>query len=85
MFEESNRAEAAHLLSEDCTPQTMHSTAMTDNDIERCHFAALKLSGGNLESLVNAVAMAQTDDRDLLMAAGFGDDILAHLDWLPND
>jgi hypothetical protein len=41
----------------------------------------LKLSEGNLDKLNRAVALAKTDWRDLLMAAGFGEDIKAHLAW----
>jgi hypothetical protein len=48
---------------------------------ERLQFAALKLSEGNLDKLNRAVALAKTDWRDLLMAAGFGEDIKAHLAW----
>jgi hypothetical protein len=50
---------------------------------ERLQFAALKLSEGNLDKLDRAVALAKIDWRDLLMAAGFGEDIKAHLAWLP--
>jgi hypothetical protein len=50
---------------------------------ERLQFAALKLSEGNLDKLNRAVALAKIDWRDLLMAAGFGEDIKAHLAWLP--
>ncbi len=58
---------------------------MSKTDLERCHFAALRLSNGNLEALVEAIELAQTDYRDLLMAADFGKDVLAHLNWLPAD
>jgi hypothetical protein len=50
---------------------------------ERLQFAVLKLSEGNLDKLNRAVALAKHDWRDLLMAAGFGEDIKAHLAWLP--
>ena len=42
-----------------------------------------KRSGGNIVDLLNAVHLAQTDLRDLLMAAGFGFDAKAHLSWEP--
>jgi hypothetical protein len=50
---------------------------------ERLQFSALKLSEGNLDKLNRAVALGKLDWRDLLMAAGFGEDIKAHLTWLP--
>jgi hypothetical protein len=84
LFAERDRVEASRLLAEDCNKASMHlpSSAST-REVERCHFAALKLSRGKLESLVEAIALAQTDYRDLLMAADFGEDASAHWDWLP--
>lgn len=49
--------------------------------LERVRFAALKLSKGDLRELKKAVKLAQTDWRDLLMAAGFGNDVNAHKKW----
>ena len=60
---------------------------MKDKDetaLERLRFAALKLSQGELNKLLDAVILAQTDWRDLLVAAGFADDVQAHLSWLPS-
>jgi hypothetical protein len=51
--------------------------------LERFRFSALKLSGGKLDKLRQAVELAQQDWRDLLMAAGFGDDVTEHERWLP--
>jgi hypothetical protein len=52
-------------------------------DVERIRVAALKLSGGNLDSLRAAIDLAKLDFRDLLMASGFGYSVNAHHDWLP--
>jgi hypothetical protein len=49
--------------------------------MERIWLAALKLSGGDIGRLDNAVLLAQTDWRDLLVAAGFGSDSSAHFPW----
>ena len=51
--------------------------------IERIRIAALKLSAGKLDALESAVAMAKQDWRDVLVAAGFGEDTEAHLRWWP--
>ena len=51
--------------------------------LERLQFAALKLSEGNLDKLDRAVALANRDWRDLLMAAGFGEDVDAHKSGTP--
>ena len=51
--------------------------------LERLRFAAIKLSKGDLNKLLDAVVLAQTDWRDLLVAAGFAGDVRAHQSWLP--
>ena len=50
--------------------------------LERVRLAALKCSDGDLAKLDAAIALANRDFRDLLMAAGFSDPT-AHLDWRP--
>lgn len=49
--------------------------------LERIRAAALKFSGGSLNQLAKATALARQDWRDVLMAAGFGD-THAHDAWL---
>jgi hypothetical protein len=51
---------------------------------QRIRFAVLKLSGGDLDRLYQAVDEAAVDWRDILMAAGFGNDARAHLRWKPH-
>jgi hypothetical protein len=48
---------------------------------ERVRIAVLRLCRGELATLKQAIGLAMTDWRDLLMAAGFADDIQAHLHW----
>jgi len=50
--------------------------------MERFRFAALKLSHGRLAELQQAVDLAKTDWRDLLVAAAF-DTLNSHQSWLP--
>lgn len=50
---------------------------------QRIRFAVLKLSDGQFEKLKQEVGGAAIDWRDVLMAAGFGEDIKAHLAWQP--
>jgi hypothetical protein len=52
-------------------------------ELERFRFAALKESEGNLVLLRQAIGVAQRDWRDLLMSAGFGEDVTEHKRWLP--
>jgi hypothetical protein len=52
-------------------------------ELERFRFAALKYSNGDLSRLERAVKLAQEDWRDLLVGAGFADDVEAHKRWEP--
>lgn len=54
-----------------------------DTLIARIRCGCLKLSGGTLEGLEEALKLARTDWRDLLVAAGFAEDESAHLAWRP--
>jgi len=51
--------------------------------LERVRSAAIRTSRGNMGRLREAVALAQLDWRDLLLAADFADDLEAHLRWMP--
>ncbi len=51
--------------------------------MERIRFAVLKLSQGDMKRFRNAVALANRDWRDLLMAADFANDTKAHNHWIP--
>jgi hypothetical protein len=73
------------LLEEQCSNDLPFLEALDARGLERFQFAALKLSGGEIEGLLDAIALAQTDWRDLLVAAGFADDTTAHLRWFPTD
>ncbi|MHC5063137.1 MAG: hypothetical protein ACYTG5_04080 [Planctomycetota bacterium] len=43
----------------------------------------MKLSGGDITKLLDALELASIDWRDALVAAGFGDDPMAHEQWWP--
>lgn len=51
--------------------------------LERLRFAVLRLSEGRFDKLRSAIELAKVDWRDLLLAAGFGEDAEAHLKWQP--
>jgi hypothetical protein len=51
--------------------------------IERIRFAVLKLSHGDLNALGRAIDLAKLDRRDVLVAAGFANDLAAHESWWP--
>jgi hypothetical protein len=83
LFGPTTREEAAELLVTDCGNNLPSLEKLDEHGLERYRFAALKLSNGNLVRLRDAVELAKIDWRDLLMAAGFGEDARAHESWLP--
>jgi hypothetical protein len=81
LFAPQQRAEAERLLAEECGNNLPVLENLDPVQLERYRFAALKLSGGTLDGLRRAVALAKRDWRDLLMNAGFGHDVHAHERW----
>jgi hypothetical protein len=60
-----------------------HDPAIRDtpDGWERLRVAALRLCRGELGKLKQAIGLARGDWRDLLVAAGFADDVHAHERW----
>ena len=83
LFAPADRAEAERLLVNQCGNNLPFLDKSDEHQLERFRFAAMKLSQGQLDGLRRAIALAKTDWRDLLMAAGFGEDISAHERWWP--
>ena len=83
LFDREDCEEAERILRMDCCPDAVPGLSRNaSNKNERVYHAALKLSGGSLPKLYDAIALAQTDDRDLLMATDFGNPN-AHKSWKP--
>jgi len=85
LFAADERAEVAALLQLECSHNLPLRSNASDAAVERIHFAALKVSRGDMDELVRAIELAQIDWRDLLVAAGFAEDVSAHERWLPRD
>jgi len=83
LFPPSFRAEVSELLIIQCGNNLPFCDHEDEFQLERIRFSALKLSVGNIEKLREAIKLAKTDWRDLLVAAGFADDITAHKRWVP--
>ena len=81
LFPLEEQDEVTHLLQEDCGAALSHTDNASPECFERVQCAALKLSEGRVDKLYDAIALAQTDWRDLLVSAGFAEDPLAHKDW----
>ena len=85
LFAPSEQAEAEQLLVELCGTNLPFHEDSDATSLERVRFAALRVSRGNLNELYSAVELANVDWRDLLVGAGFADDVDAHKSWFPSD
>jgi hypothetical protein len=84
LFGAQDVAAAERLLEQECGANLpILGASGTPASLERVRFAALRTSGGRIDRLQDAVALAQVDWRDLLVAAGFADDPHAHEAWEP--
>jgi hypothetical protein len=84
LFVERDRQTVAQLLITQCGDSLPLWHDKDPLGLERTRFAALKLSNGSLAELIRAVQIAQVDWRDVLVAAGFGNDVRAHQAWFPD-
>ena len=82
LFESHDLMEAERMLVEDCCDELPLINGKPVL-LERVRVAALKVSTGDLAKLRTAIELAQKDWRDLLVAAGFADDLRAHEQWVP--
>jgi len=81
LFSDNERKEVEELLKFECGDNIPFCENKNKYEMERIRFAVLKLSEGKLEKLVQAIGLAQADWRELLMGAGFGEDVEAHNKW----
>ena len=81
LFSGADQEEVERLLREDCGVALPGATNASPEFYERVQCAVLKLSDGNMDKLYDAIALAQTDWRDALVAAGFAEQTQAHRDW----
>ncbi len=75
------QASVRTLLERDFSAEALGCSGWSVEEMERVWFAALKLGVDSNFALEAAVRLGRTDLRDLLMAAGFGEDLHAHLRW----
>ena len=83
LFAKGDRQEAEALLIEECGNNLPLCKGKSECELERIRFATLRESEGSLKKLRSSIALAKLDWRDLLMAAGFGEDPSAHERWFP--
>jgi hypothetical protein len=80
-FAPEHRLAAAELLETRCGLNLPLLGDYSTWGIERVRFAVLKLSHGSIDDLARHIEVAMVDWRDSLVAAGFGNSILAHRLW----
>ena len=78
---EEQRAMVEDLLVSDVSENVPWHHDDSPEGMERIRFAIIKLTLCNELNLPMAVDQAKRDWRDLLVMAGFADDINEHLDW----
>ena len=82
LFAEADHGVVAELLATRCGVNLPLTAAWGDAEFERVWFAVLKLSGGDVGKLHEAVGHAQRDWRDVLVWSGFGNSLEAHHHWV---
>lgn len=83
LFDSGDADRAAELLITECGNNLPLCKRATPESMERIRFAVLKLSQGDLNQLIKWIGLAKIDWRDVLMAAGFGNDARTHSRWRP--
>lgn len=79
----SHQQEVGGLLSEQCSvslPGVGIPSEWIDL-IDRVQLATIRGSGWDIEKLKINVSLANSDWRDVLTAAGFGESLTAHMAW----
>lgn len=70
-FSETSRGEAKELIEAMCGNNLPFGENYDSEKMERIQFSAIKISGGQIDKLCDAIELAQTDWRDLLVSADF--------------
>ena len=81
IFAPEQHQAVARLLTKECGDHLPFLAEFDSYQLERFRYAALKLSRGRLSDLQKAVAIANQDWRDLLVAAGFANSLDEHKRW----
>ena len=81
LFPASHQPKVATILQNECGNNLPFLENADKDGLDRIRFAALKLSNGSLKELQEAVDLAKSDWRDLLVAAGFAHTVDAYKQW----
>ena len=81
LFDEPMRSHVKHTLLDSVSENIPFCDNETPEGMDRIRFSVMKLANENSDNFAMAVELAQTDWRDLFMAAGFGHDANEHNNW----
>lgn len=84
MFPPEQREDVRQFLVAECGNNLPGFGSSDEEEIERLHCAALKLSKGHLDELLLVIEEIQEDWRDILMAAHFASSPTDHTAWADN-
>ncbi|HEV7902274.1 MAG TPA: hypothetical protein VGO96_00430 [Pyrinomonadaceae bacterium] len=78
MFPVGQQENIAELLIIECGNNLPGLEKSDEIQLERFRFAALKVSSGDVDELLKAIVLAQTDWRDLLVGESFAESVTEH-------
>ncbi len=84
LYKSREAMEVCDILDRECGTEALSCEGWSPEQMERIRFAVLKLVKENAFEMEAAIKLAQLDWRDLLMSAGFGEDLIAHELWAKN-
>lgn len=81
LYQSREALEVYDILENECGTEDLSCEGWSPTQMERIRCSVLKLAKENKMNLDSAVKLAQKDWRDLLIAAGFGNELNAHEKW----
>ncbi|WP_448550525.1 hypothetical protein [Thalassotalea fusca] len=81
LYKSGEAREICDILENKLAAEILGCSGWTPKQMERIHFAALKLAINSESGLDNVLELATRDWRDLLVVAGFAEDLDAHEEW----
>lgn len=81
LYQSREALEVCDILENECGTEALYCDGWSPTQMERIRFSVLKLVKENTMILDSAIELAQKDWRDLLMTAGFGNELNAHERW----
>jgi gluconokinase len=81
LFKPEEQEIAGKMLAEECGQNLPFMKDTDEFQLERIRWAALRIGFGDMDETRKAIDLAKRDWRDVLMWAGFGNDLTAHEEW----